>query len=104
MATAMIMRWPGVSLDDYDEALVKVRWEEELPDGALFHIACHDGEALRITDIWESADHFQRFAEERLMPVVKGEMNLPGEPEVTLCEVHRMFAAKEIPSGAGLLV
>ena len=37
------------------------------------------------------------------MPAVR-EIEIEGDPEVTLCEVHRMFAPKEIHSGAGLLV
>jgi hypothetical protein len=58
---------------------------------------------MRVFDLWESGDHFNRFVAERLMPAVR-EIGIEGDPEVTLCEVHRMFAPKEIHSGAGLLV
>jgi hypothetical protein len=103
MPTAMHMRWPGVTLDQYDEAREKVRWEEDAPDGAIFHVAAHDGEAMRVFDLWDSPEQFQAFAESRLMPAVR-EIGIEGEPEVTLCEVHRMFAPKPIESGAGVLV
>ena len=104
MPTAMHMRWPGITLDQYDEAREKVHWEDQLPDGAIFHCASHDGEGMRIFDLWESPEQFQAFVESRLMPVIVGEMGIETEPEVTLCEVHRMFAPRGIEAGAGVLV
>src|SRR5215212_2961721 len=103
MPTVMVMRWPGVTLEQYEEAGRKVRWEEEPADGGLLHVAGHDGDALRVVDIWDSPDHFQRFAEERLMPVVK-EIGIEGEPEVSFYEVHRMFSPNGVEAGAGVLV
>ena len=104
MPTAMFMRWPGVTLEQYEEARSKVRWEEEPADGGLFHVAGHDGEALRVFDLWDSPEQFQAFVEERLMPVVRGELGVETEPEVGVCEVHRMFAPRPIDAGAGVLV
>jgi hypothetical protein len=104
MPTAMHMRYPGITLEQYDEACEKVDWEGDQPDGAIFHVAAHDGEAMRVFDLWESPEQFQAFVEGRLMPVLQGEMGIETQPEVTLCEVHRMFAPKPIEAGAGVLV
>ena len=103
MPTAMHMRWPGVSIDQYEQTRDKVRWEEELPEGAIFHVAARDGDELRVFDLWESPEQFNAFVESRLMPVIVGEMGIETEPEVTLCEVHRMFAPNGIEAGAGIL-
>src|SRR4051794_6567596 len=103
MPTAMIMRWPGVTLDQYEDARSEVDWEGDRPDGAIFHVASHDGDAIRVFDIWESGDQFQAFVESRLMPGV-AKVGIQGEPEVTLCEVHHMYAPDGIPSGQGVLV
>ena len=102
MPTAMLMRWPGVTKEQYEESRERVRWEEDHPDGARFHVAGWDGDDLRVLDIWESAEHFQRFAEGRLMPVTR-EIGIEGEPEVIFYEVHRVFAPDGIPAGAGVL-
>jgi hypothetical protein len=102
MPTAMYMRWPGVSIDQYEQTRDKVRWEEELPDGAMFHVAARDGDDLRVFDLWESPEQFQAFVESRLMPAVR-EVGIEGDPEVQLCEVHRMFAPNGIEAGAGIL-
>jgi hypothetical protein len=104
MPTAMTMRYPGITLDQYDEACEKVNWEGDVPAGAIFHVAAHDGEAMRVFDIWESPEQFNAFVESRLMPVLVGELGIQTQPEVTLCEVHRMFAPNGIEAGAGVLV
>ena len=90
MAIVMLMRWDGVSLEQYDEARKLVGWETEKPDGGMFHIAAHDGQALRVTDVWESAEQFQTFAEQRLMPGV-AQLGLPGEPQVEIYPMHAIF-------------
>jgi hypothetical protein len=100
MPTAMLMRWPGVTLDQYDEARAKVRWEEDTPEGAVFHAAGLDGDDLRVYDIWESPQHFQDFVESRLMPAVR-EIGIEGDPEVRFYELHRVYAPDGIPAGAG---
>jgi hypothetical protein len=46
--------------------------------------------------MWESQQAFERFATERLMPIVKGEMQIPGEPHVRFAELHAHLA----PTGA----
>jgi hypothetical protein len=102
MPTAMLMRWPGVTLDQYDEARTKVRWEEDTPTGAIFHAAGQDGDDMRVFDIWESAEDFQRFVEERLMPAVR-EIGIEGDPDVKLYAVHRVFAPDGVPAGGGVL-
>ena len=90
MATAMLMYWPGVTTENYEAARAEVGWEREVPDGAICHVAGFDEGGLRVLDIWESAEQFQRFAEERLMPVTS-KLGIEGEPEIRFYEVHATF-------------
>jgi hypothetical protein len=90
--TVMQMRWAGVTREQYEEARSRVDWEGDPADGGLFHVAGFDGDDLRVTDVWESPEHFQRFAEQRLMPAVK-EIGIEGEPEVTFYPAHATFNA-----------
>jgi hypothetical protein len=100
---AMHMRWPGITSDQYDEILARVRWEEDLPDGAIFHVAAFDDDGARVFDLWESPQQFQEFVDSRLMPAIQS-IGITTQPDVALCPVHRMFAVKPIESGAGILV
>jgi len=90
MAVAMYMRWPGVTREQYEAALEVVDWEGQVPDGALFHVAAFDDDGLRVFDMWESGDDFQRFVDERLTHGVE-QVGIEGEPEVEIHEIHRTF-------------
>lgn len=91
MAIVMNMRWSGVTKDQYDQALKVVDWESTPPEGGKYHVASFDNNGLRVTDVWESADDFNRFVEQRLMPGV-AQIGIEGQPEVEITEVHRIFA------------
>ena len=91
MPTVMSMRWPGVTREQYDEARKIVNWEGDPPTGGIFHVAWFDGDGLRVTDVWQSAEAFQGFADERLMPGVK-QLGIEGEPEVEMTQAHAVFA------------
>jgi len=90
VAIMMIMSWPGVSLEQYDAVKADVNWEGEAPVGGIFHATAHDGNGLRITDIWESADDFQTFVNDRLMPGVT-KAGLTSEPNVEIYPVHDVY-------------
>lgn len=86
----MIMNWPGVSLDQYDEVKALVAWEQEAPVGGICHATAHDGNGLRITDVWESAEAFQNFVNDRLMPGVE-KVGIAGEPQVEVYPLHDLY-------------
>jgi len=98
MPTVMLMRWKGVTEDQYEEAREKVDWEGNVPDGAMLHVACFDDDGLRVTDVWDSADDFNRFVEERLMPAVQ-EIGIEGQPDVEFHELHAVFNPR-VPAAA----
>ena len=69
---------------------------DEPPKGLIAHIAIDRPEGgLRYIDVWESERDWDRFAEERLHPVVHGLLGeifgdqLPAEPErASLSVIH----------------
>lgn len=87
MPVVMHMEWDGVSPEQYDEARDKVDWESDVPDGALLHVPWFVEDGLRVTDVWESGDDFERFVEERLMPAVQ-EIGIEGEPIIDIRPLH----------------
>jgi hypothetical protein len=89
----MNMRWRGVTPEQYDKAREIVNWESDVADGGLLHVAGFDGDGLRVTDVWESEDHFNRFVEERLMPGIQ-QVGIEGQPEVEFFPVHAIFDPK----------
>ena len=90
MPIVMNMRWGGVTPEQYEQAREQVGWELRPPDGGIIHIASFTEGGLRVTDVWETADDFNRFVESRLMPVVQ-EIGIEGEPEVTFSELQTVW-------------
>ena len=38
MATVMLMHWPDVTPDQYDQVRERARWDTDVPDGAKLHV------------------------------------------------------------------
>jgi hypothetical protein len=96
VAVVMTMSWPAITTDDYDKAREVVGWERDPAPGAVNHIAWFEnGGGLRVVDVWDSEDDFQRFVEERLMPGLAqaGILEGKGEPEVSFAPLHARWIA-----------
>ncbi|MBM3678485.1 MAG: hypothetical protein FJW96_11475 [Actinobacteria bacterium] len=86
----MSMRWAGVTPEQYEALCADVDWEDDRPDGGVLHVACFDGEGLRVIDVRESAEAFEAFVDERLMPGV-ARVGLAGQPEIEILPAHALY-------------
>ena len=91
MAVVMIMHWPEITVEQYEEARRRVDWEGDQPAGGLCHIARFEDDGLHVVDVWESEADFERFGMERLMPVVAGELGVESQPNVRFVPLHALF-------------
>lgn len=94
MAVAVIMQFQGGTTEHYDQVIEKMGFKPggEGPRGALFHWATQTPEGLQVTDVWESRDQFQEFADSQIGPL-SAEVGIPGPPQVTFHEVHSYMTA-----------
>jgi hypothetical protein len=94
MPVAAVMEFKSATLEQYDEVIERMGFE---PGGAgapggLFHwVTATDG-GIRVTDVWETAEQFQQFAETQIGPITQ-EIGVEGPPEVTTYEVHNYLTA-----------
>jgi hypothetical protein len=91
MPVLMIMQWKGLTQAQYDAVRELVNWENDVPAGGMYHAAAFSEEGAHVVDVWETAEAFERFAESRLMPGI-ALLGIPGEPNVQMHPVHRLFA------------
>ncbi len=91
MTTIMVMHWPEVSDDQYQQARKEINWEGNIPKGAKFHVAWMGGDGLHVLDLWDSQEDFGRFVQERLMPGVR-KLGIQGQPKVEFAEPLSVFA------------
>jgi len=91
MATVMAMRWEGVSPEQYDTVMDKLRLDDDPPSGGRIHLCGFDGGSMRVIDVWDSQDAFEGFMGSRLQGVVQ-EVGLEGEPQVEYYDAYNAWA------------
>jgi hypothetical protein len=88
------MEFEGATLDQYDQVVEKMgftRGGEGAP-GGIFHWVTATDKGLRITDVWESREIFEKFAQEQIGPYTQ-EVGIPGPPQISFYEVHNYLTA-----------
>jgi hypothetical protein len=87
----MLMHWPDVTKEQYEQVRNDVRWETDVPAGAKFHTAWFGDDGLHVLDLWDSPQDFQNFVGSRLTPATQ-RIGIKGQPHVQLSEAHAIFA------------
>jgi heme-degrading monooxygenase HmoA len=91
MATIMQMHWPEATEEQYEQVRRTADWEGNRPEGAKLHVVGFAGDGMRILDIWESADAFQVWFEQRIGPAVEA-AGIDGRPDVLMFPLHGVYA------------
>jgi hypothetical protein len=97
MAVAFVMRFPGATLEQYDEVIELMGFSHNgtvTMEGAVFHWVAATDDGIVVTDVWESDETFQRFADEQIGPFTK-QVGI-AEPEVTRHEVYNTLVSERI--------
>lgn len=94
MAIAVQLDFNGATLDQYDEVVAKMGF---LPagkgaPGGLFHWVTKTPNGIRVTDVWESQEIFERFAQEKIGPLTAA-VGLTEPPQITFFDVHNYLTA-----------
>jgi hypothetical protein len=99
MAFVMRVAPQGLTADKYDEVIKKLDAAgESAPAGRLFHVCFGDKENLRVSDIWDTRENFDRFF--AIVGTIMQDLGVPqSEPE--FIEVHNMIAGAKASSTAG---
>ncbi|MDQ4146336.1 MAG: hypothetical protein M3120_01335 [Pseudomonadota bacterium] len=91
MSTIMLMHWPELSKEQYEQARKEVNWERDAPQGAKFHVAWFDKDGFHVLDLWESRQDFERFMDQRVRPVLQ-KIGVQGQSKVQYAKAHAVFA------------
>ena len=90
MATVMLMEWPDVKQEQYNRVMSNLGLDKNPPAGAIFHVAGFTAGGLRVLDIWDSQQAFERFQKDRLTAAVQ-KAGITGEPKVQFFPVHNLY-------------
>jgi hypothetical protein len=88
MAVAVVLEFTGATLDQYDQVIERMGLTPRGsgPPGALFHWVTKTDDGIRVTDVWESQEIFDRFNEEQIQPQTQA-VGVPEPSSVTFYDV-----------------
>ena len=97
---AVVLRFTATGLTEAKYAEVSKRLEEAgagSPPGRLYHVCFGDKDNLRVSDIWDTRENFEKFSL-TLRPILE-DLGVEGEPE--FFEVHNTIEGVKASSTAG---
>jgi hypothetical protein len=62
------------------------------PRGCLFHWGALTDRGLRVTNVWETKEEFEQYAQEKIGPDTQ-QVGIPGPPRITFYDVHNYQVA-----------
>lgn len=94
MAIAVVMDFEGATLEMYDQVVAKMELEPrgQGAPGGLFHWVTKTDAGIRVTDVWETKEQFEQFAEEQIGPFTQ-EAGFTGPPAMSFYDVHNYLTA-----------
>ena len=109
MSTVMSMEWAGITQDQYNQVMRALDLDKNPPAGGIFHVAGFAAGTLRVLDIWESQQVFERFQKDRLAAAVQ-KAGIASQPRVQFYPAHNVYVpnlefirktgSKALPSAA----
>ena len=90
MSTVMLMEWPGLTQDQYNQVKRTLDLDKKPPSGGIFHVAGFTGNTLHVLDIWESQQAFEKFQKERLGSAVQ-KAGITSQPKVQFFPAHNIY-------------
>jgi len=90
----VVLDFEGATLEQYDQIIDKMGFTPggRGGPGGLFHWVTRTDSGMRVTDVWETKEQFEKFAEEQIGPF-SAEVGLPAPPTMTFYEVHNYLTA-----------
>ena len=94
VAVGVQMDFNGTTLEQYDEIVKQMGFEAQGagPPGSLFHWVTKTDDGIRVTDVWETQEDFDKFAEEKIGPVTQA-VGIEAKPEAQSFDVHNYLTA-----------
>jgi hypothetical protein len=89
----------GLTSEQYNAVGQKLQSDGNWPpDGLLAHVGFGSSGNLRVSEVWESREQQEKFAE-RLMPILEAEgVTMSSDPEILEVEGYFMVEASSKPT------
>jgi hypothetical protein len=94
MAVAVVLDFDDATLDQYDEVVKLMGFSPKGAGapGGLFHWVTKTDQGIRVTDVWDTREQFDSFAQEKIGPI-SAQVGIPNPPKITYHDVHNYLTA-----------
>jgi hypothetical protein len=95
MAVAVVLDFKGGTLEQYDQVVDRMGLHDSsnMPGGGITHWVAATDDGIRVTDVWESREQFEAFAQSDIGPHTQA-VGMPGPPEINFYEVHNWLVSE----------
>jgi hypothetical protein len=92
MAVAVQMDFDGATLEQYNQVCAKMGLTPKGPGpaGAISHFATMTDSGLRVVDVWETQEQFEKFAQDQIGPF-SAEAGITEQPHMQFFDVLNYF-------------
>jgi hypothetical protein len=91
MAFAMLMHYPGATVQQYDAAIEACNLDADPPLGQILHLVVETSEGVESWDVWQTEETARAFLDRRLGPALT-EAGVSEMPEPRVFPLHNLFA------------
>ena len=91
MAFAMLTRYAGASIDQFDDAMAACNLDADPPIGQILHAVVQTPEGIETWDVWQTEETADAFVEQRLAPALR-DAGIAEDPEIRVYALHNLFA------------
>jgi hypothetical protein len=92
MAVGLRLEFSTLTLDDYDGICKALNFPSDWPEGLKAHASTEVDGRLRVMDMWESRQHFDRFVANRLQAAMGEAVGDRAEaPQITEFQLHTLY-------------
>jgi hypothetical protein len=83
----------GATLEQYDQVaeVLGLLPGSPMPWQGLFHWVTKTHDGIRVVDVWQSRDAFEKFLDEKVVPIYR-DIGVTDPPEIKFFDVHNYFA------------
>ena len=94
VAVGVQLDFKGMTLEQYDEAVKRMGFSPRGAGapGSVFHWVTKTADGVRVTDVWETQEDFEKFAQEKIGPITQA-VGIKGQPEIQYFDVHNYLTA-----------
>ena len=89
MAVAVEMNFRGATTEQYDQIIQKMGLTPAggTPPGAISHWVAQTDDGMRVVDVWDTREAYDRYAQEKIGPY-SAEAGITEPPEIVFYDVH----------------